>query len=70
MRKSDCNFINTYNNFNTDPCGSGFQNDQNQFTLNANRGRNGLAFGIVMLDFSDFFDLMKLKIQYQRQSIS
>jgi len=27
-------------------------------------------FGIVQLEFQDFFDLMKLKIQYQRQSIS
>ena len=24
MRKSECTFINTYNNFNTDPCGAGF----------------------------------------------
>lgn len=63
MRRSDCTFLNTYNSFNTDPCGAGLmKGDSDQYSYNASRGRNGLAFGIVMLDFSEFFDLMKLKI--------
>jgi hypothetical protein len=36
--------------------------DEYNSQLNNSRGRNGLNFGIVMLDFVDFYELMKLKI--------
>jgi hypothetical protein len=32
------------------------------FNADLGRSRSGIQFGIVMLDFSDFYELMKLKI--------
>lgn len=48
MRKSDCGFMNMYNT-----SSSAGQNKRGQQT-----------FGIVQLDFEDFYTLMRLKIQY------
>jgi hypothetical protein len=51
MRRSDCQFLNTYNN------------ESVLRSIPATSSR-GLTFGIVQLDFDDFFFLMQLKIQY------
>lgn len=52
MRRSDCQFLNTYNN------------DSAVLRSIPQNSSRGLTFGIVQLDFDDFFYLMQLKIQY------
>ena len=61
MRQDECHFLNIYGALKSS--NSGKATNQTQF------GR-GIKFGIVQLDFDDFYRLMQLKIQYQRQSIS
>ncbi len=51
MRRNDCQFLNNYND------------DSVLRSIPSNSSR-GLTFGIVQLDFDDFFYLMQLKIQY------
>lgn len=62
MRTSDCGFgfIGGYGGFQTDPCGGNMNiyADEYNSQLNNSRGRNGLNFGLVMLDFCDFYELM------------
>jgi hypothetical protein len=57
MRKDECQFLNIY--------GALAKSSAAQTT-----DSRAIKFGIVQLDFDDFYRLMQLKIQYQRQSIS
>jgi len=55
--------VNNYNTCTTDACAGMFVDS---FNVDLGRSRSGIQFVIVMLDFSDFYELMKLKIQYQK----
>lgn len=66
-------FINRYNTgARGGACGGVFSGvDSNDHIMeHSQQNRGASAFGVVQLDFDDFYTLMKLKIQYQRQSIS
>lgn len=62
MRRREQSFINDYNS-------ESLINERILLPNGSADHSNGFFYGVVYLDFKDFYDLMKLKIEFQRKAI-